>query len=186
MVRSAGAGVVPKVPISSCRSTLLDAQRMRSGESASAGGWPDTPQAGRFCRAQAQLLGRIFLMLFCSEKLLTFSGFTQPDSSMFARVCRTRSIGVLHASTFAGACDRGQRILRSLRRPESSDLELISNNLANLNTAGYSSSQVDKRKVGKLATAIQVAFQQMGFFPVRMGHCRQSTFQWRARGNRAR
>ena len=41
-------------------------------------------------------------------------------------------------------------------------LELIANNLANLNTAGYSSSQVDKRKVGKLATAMQVAFQQMG------------------------
>jgi chemotaxis protein MotB len=29
----------------------------------------------------------------------------------------------------------------------------------------YSSSQVDKRKVGKLALAIQVAFQQMGAFP---------------------
>src|ERR1700692_3323263 len=28
----------------------------------------------------------------------------------------------------------------------------------------YSSSQVDKRKVGKLAMAIQVAFQQMGVF----------------------
>jgi chemotaxis protein MotB len=30
----------------------------------------------------------------------------------------------------------------------------------------YSSSQVDKRKVGELALAIQVAFQQMGAFPV--------------------
>ena len=29
----------------------------------------------------------------------------------------------------------------------------------------YSSSQVDKRKVGKIALAIQVAFQQMGLFP---------------------
>ena len=29
----------------------------------------------------------------------------------------------------------------------------------------YSASQVDKRKVGKLALAIQVAFQQMGVFP---------------------
>src|SRR5229473_8159115 len=28
----------------------------------------------------------------------------------------------------------------------------------------YASSQVDKRKVGKLALAIQVAFQQMGVF----------------------
>ena len=71
-------------------------------------------------------------------------------------------------------------------RARTQALELISNNLANLNTPGYSSSQVHKRKVGKLATAIQVAFQQMGFFPVRMGQCRQSTFQWRARGNRAR
>jgi len=29
----------------------------------------------------------------------------------------------------------------------------------------YSSSQVDKRKIGKLATAIQTAFQQLGAFP---------------------
>jgi len=29
----------------------------------------------------------------------------------------------------------------------------------------YSSSQVDKRKVGRLATAIQVAFQELGVFP---------------------
>src|ERR1700740_275804 len=29
----------------------------------------------------------------------------------------------------------------------------------------YASSQVDKRKVGKLALAIQVAFEEMGFFP---------------------
>jgi chemotaxis protein MotB len=50
-------------------------------------------------------------------------------------------------------------------RARTQALELISNNLANLNTAGYSSSQVDKRKVGKLATAIQVAFQQMGVLP---------------------
>ena len=28
----------------------------------------------------------------------------------------------------------------------------------------YASSQVDKRKVGKLAVAIQVAFQQLGVF----------------------
>ncbi len=44
-------------------------------------------------------------------------------------------------------------------------LEIIANNLSNLNTAGYSSSQVDKRKVGRLATAIQVAFQELGVFP---------------------
>src|SRR5690348_11929355 len=29
----------------------------------------------------------------------------------------------------------------------------------------YSSSQVDQRRVGKLATAIQVAFQELGAFP---------------------
>jgi len=29
----------------------------------------------------------------------------------------------------------------------------------------YSSSQVDKRKVGQLALAIQVAFQDLGVFP---------------------
>src|ERR1700675_329658 len=29
----------------------------------------------------------------------------------------------------------------------------------------YASSQVDQRRVGKLATAIQVAFQQLGVFP---------------------
>ena len=29
----------------------------------------------------------------------------------------------------------------------------------------YASSQVDKRKVGKLALAIQVAFQELGVFP---------------------
>ncbi len=32
---------------------------------------------------------------------------------------------------------------------------MVANNLANLNTTGYSSSQVDRRKVGKLAVAIQ-------------------------------
>ena len=44
-------------------------------------------------------------------------------------------------------------------------LEMVANNLANLNTTGYSSSQVDRRKVGKLAVAIQVAFQELGVFP---------------------
>jgi chemotaxis protein MotB len=36
--------------------------------------------------------------------------------------------------------------------------------MANL-VADYASSQVDKRKVGKLALAIQVAFQELGVFP---------------------
>lgn len=50
-------------------------------------------------------------------------------------------------------------------RARTQALEIVANNLANLNTVGYSSSQVDHRKVGKLATAIQVAFQELGVFP---------------------
>jgi len=50
-------------------------------------------------------------------------------------------------------------------RARTQALEVVANNLANLNTSGYSSSQVDQRKVGKLATAIQTAFQQLGVFP---------------------
>jgi chemotaxis protein MotB len=50
-------------------------------------------------------------------------------------------------------------------RARTQALEIVANNLANLNTSGYSSSQVDRRKVGKLATAIQAAFQQLGVFP---------------------
>ena len=49
-------------------------------------------------------------------------------------------------------------------RAQSQALEVSAHNLANVNTAGYASSQVDKRKVGKLAMAIQVAFQEMGVF----------------------
>jgi chemotaxis protein MotB len=49
-------------------------------------------------------------------------------------------------------------------RAQSQALEVAGHNLANLNTAGFASSQVDKRKVGKLALAIQVAFQEMGVF----------------------
>ena len=50
-------------------------------------------------------------------------------------------------------------------RARTQTLEIVANNLANLNTSGYSSSQVDQRKVGKLATAIQAALQQLGVFP---------------------
>jgi len=50
-------------------------------------------------------------------------------------------------------------------RARTQALEIVANNLSNINTAGYSSSQVDKRKVGRLATAIQVAFQELGVFP---------------------
>ena len=50
-------------------------------------------------------------------------------------------------------------------RARTQALEIVANNLANLNTAGYSSSQVDKRRVGRLATAIQAAFSELGVFP---------------------
>jgi chemotaxis protein MotB len=50
-------------------------------------------------------------------------------------------------------------------RARTQALEIVANNLANLNTSGYSSAQVDKRKVGKLVTAIQVAFRELGVFP---------------------
>ena len=50
-------------------------------------------------------------------------------------------------------------------RARTQAVEVVANNLANLNTSGYSSLQVDRRKVGKLATAIQTAFQQLGVFP---------------------
>jgi chemotaxis protein MotB len=49
-------------------------------------------------------------------------------------------------------------------RARTQALDVIANNLANLNTTGYSSSQVDHRKVGKLAVAIQVAFEELGVF----------------------
>ena len=49
-------------------------------------------------------------------------------------------------------------------RAQSQALEVAAHNLANVNTAGYASSQVDQRKVGKLALAIQIAFQEMGVF----------------------
>ena len=45
------------------------------------------------------------------------------------------------------------------------NLDNIANNLANSSTAGYASAQVDKKKIGQLAVAIQAAFQQMGVFP---------------------
>ena len=49
-------------------------------------------------------------------------------------------------------------------RAKSEALEIVANNVANLNSTGYSSAQVDKRKIGQLAVAIQVAFQEMGVF----------------------
>lgn len=49
-------------------------------------------------------------------------------------------------------------------RAKSEALDVVANNVANLNSTGYSSAQVDKRKIGQLAVAIQTAFQEMGVF----------------------
>jgi chemotaxis protein MotB len=45
------------------------------------------------------------------------------------------------------------------------NLDNVANNLANSSTAGYPAAQLDKRRAGKLATAIQTAFQQYGSLP---------------------
>jgi chemotaxis protein MotB len=50
-------------------------------------------------------------------------------------------------------------------RAKSQALEIVANNVANLSSTGYASAQVDKKKIGQLAVAIQAAFQQMGAFP---------------------
>lgn len=50
-------------------------------------------------------------------------------------------------------------------RAKSQALEVVANNVANLNSTSYASAQVDKKKIGQLAVAIQTAFQQMGVFP---------------------
>jgi flagellar basal body rod protein FlgC len=55
-------------------------------------------------------------------------------------------------------------------RAQSQALEVAAHNLANLNTSGYASSQVDQKKVGKLALAIQVAFQELGVFQTSSTH----------------
>ena len=50
-------------------------------------------------------------------------------------------------------------------RAQEMNLDNVANNLANSSTAGYSAAQLDKRRAGKLATAIQTAFQQYGSLP---------------------
>lgn len=55
-------------------------------------------------------------------------------------------------------------------RAQSQALEISAHNLANLNTPGFASSQVDQRKVGQLAMAIQVAFQELGVFKTSSTH----------------
>jgi chemotaxis protein MotB len=61
--------------------------------------------------------------------------------------------------------DNGYYAACSALRTQSNALEIIANNAANVSTAGYSAAQLDKRRAGKLATAIQTAFQQYGSPP---------------------
>jgi chemotaxis protein MotB len=61
--------------------------------------------------------------------------------------------------------DSGYYAACSALKAQSNALELAANNIANVSTAGYSAAQLDKRRAGQLATAIQTAFQQYGSLP---------------------
>lgn len=61
--------------------------------------------------------------------------------------------------------DSGYYAACSALKAQSNALEIAANNIANVSTAGYSAAQLDKRRAGKLATAIQTAFQQYGSLP---------------------
>jgi len=61
--------------------------------------------------------------------------------------------------------DSGYYAACSALKAQSNALEVAANNIANVSTAGYSAAQLDKRRAGKLATAIQTAFQQYGSLP---------------------
>ncbi len=56
--------------------------------------------------------------------------------------------------------DSGYYAACTALKTQTNALELAANNIANLNTTGYSAAQLDKRRAGKLATAIQAAFLQ--------------------------
>jgi chemotaxis protein MotB len=61
--------------------------------------------------------------------------------------------------------DSGYYAACSALKAQSNALEIAANNIANVSTTGYSAAQLDKRRAGKLATAIQTAFQQYGSLP---------------------
>ena len=61
--------------------------------------------------------------------------------------------------------DSGYYAACSALKTQTNALEIAANNIANVSTAGYSAAQLDKRRAGKLATAIQTAFQQYGSLP---------------------
>ena len=58
--------------------------------------------------------------------------------------------------------DSGYYAACSALKARSNALEIVANNIANVSTVGYSAAQLDKRRAGKLVTAIQTAFQQYG------------------------
>ena len=61
--------------------------------------------------------------------------------------------------------DSGYYAACSALKTQTSALEMVANNIANVSTVGYSAAQLDKRRAGRLATAIQTAFQQYGSLP---------------------
>lgn len=61
--------------------------------------------------------------------------------------------------------DSGYYAACSALKTQTNALDIAANNIANVSTAGYSAAQLDKRRAGKLATAIQTAFQQYGSLP---------------------
>src|ERR1700746_1996729 len=61
--------------------------------------------------------------------------------------------------------DSGYYAACSALKSQTNALDIAANNIANVSTAGYSAAQLDKRRAGKLATAIQTAFLQYGSLP---------------------
>ena len=61
--------------------------------------------------------------------------------------------------------DSGYYAACSALKAHTSALEIAANNIANISTTGYSAAQLDKRRAGQLATAIQTAFLQYGSLP---------------------
>jgi chemotaxis protein MotB len=85
---------------------------------------------------------------------------------MFSPTWRMQAFGVMRAWNCSEhrTVDSGYYAACAGLRARTQALEVVANNLSNINTTGYSSAQVDRRKVGKLATAIQAAFQELGVF----------------------
>lgn len=61
--------------------------------------------------------------------------------------------------------DSGYYAACSALKSQTNALEIAANNIANVSTTGYSAAQLDKRRAGRLATAMQTAFTQHGSLP---------------------